>query len=307
MRNALFLVGLLTSPVPPRVLISDSEVWLVRDGRESQLTHDGKSKLQAELSPTQNRIAYYEECTEAEHCAPTVIVLDLEGHRITSFQPRYQTVPTPEPCASILSIAWVGDNVISAVCHGNPSMSEYIEVDLSTGQTIRDLVGYNFTVSANGKEVAHVGAIRHFSPPYDKSEYLQIDHTTVYPLPKGMSPFEQKGMLPERAEVVHKKGLIYEGIHEFMSRMYWSPDAQRIALVDCVHDWQTAPNSQLEGDGKEFNHRCSLVVVSKNGEAAPFPLNDLSTEDLRKVSMSWASAHELSIETDGLTKTFAVP
>src|SRR5256884_252498 len=76
-------------------------------------------------------------------------------------------------------------------------MSEYVEIDLSTGQTVRDLVGYNFTVSPNGKEVAHVGWIPHFAPPYAKSEYLQIDHTTIYPLPKGMSPVEQEGLRSE--------------------------------------------------------------------------------------------------------------
>ena len=204
MRMTLFLLGVLVWSVQLRVEIRDSEVWVVRDGREYQLTDDGKSKLQAELSPEQNRIAYYEQCTEAEHCTPTVIVLDLEGHRIASFQPRHQAFPPAEPCSSILSIAWVGDNVVSAVCHGNPSMSEYVEIDLSTGQTVRDLVGYNFTVSPSGKEVAHVGWIPHFAPPYAQSEYLQIDHTTIYPLPKGMSPVEQKG-LQEPPKVVHQR------------------------------------------------------------------------------------------------------
>jgi len=307
MRMALFLVGLLAWPTQLRVEIRDSEVWVVRGGREYQLTADGKSKLQAELSPAQNRIAYYEQCTEAEHCTPTVIVLDLEGHQITSIQPRHQAFPPAEPCSSILSIAWVGGNVVSAVCHGNPSMSEYLEIDLSTGQTVRDLVGYNFTVSPNRKEVAHVGWIPHFAPPFAKSEYLQIDHTTIYPLPKGMSPVEQKG-LPEPPKVVHQKGLLYQGIHEFMPEMYWSPDSQRIALVDCVYDWKAnRAESRSEGDGEQSNRRCSLVVVSKNSEAVLFVLNDFSEEDLRKLSMSWIDPHQLSLETGGLTKTFTVP
>src|SRR3984893_290089 len=307
MRMTLFLVGLLAWPVQLRVEIRDSEVWVVRDGREYQLTDDGKSKLQGELSPAQDRIAYYEQCIEAEHCTPTVFILDLEGHRISSFQPRHEAFPPAEPCSSILSIAWVVNNVVSAVCHGNPSMSEYVEIDLSTGQTVRDLVGYNFTVSPNGKEVAHVGRIPHFAPPYAKSEYLQIDHTTVYPLPKGMSPIEQKG-LSEWAKVVHQKGLTYQGIHEFMPWMYWSPDSQRIALVDCRYDWKAnSAKSQSEGDGEESNRRCSLVVVSKNGKAVLFSLNDLSEEDLRKFSMSWTKPHQLSFETSTLTKTFTVP
>ena len=307
MRLTLFLVGLLAWPAQLGVEIRDSEVWLVRDGREYQLTDDGKAKVQAELSPAQNRIAYYEQCIEAEHCTPTVIVLDLEGHRITSFQPRHQAFLPAEPCSSILSIAWVGDNAVSVVCHGNPSMSEYVEIDLSTGQTVRDLVGYNFTVSPNGKEVAHVGWIPHFAPPYAKSEYLQIDHATIYPLPKGMSPVEQKG-LPEPPEVVHQKGLLYQGIHEFMPEMYWSPDSQRIALVDCVYDWKAnSAESQSEGDGEESNRRCSLAVVSRSGEAVLFSLNGLSEKELRKSSVSWLNPHQLSLQMGSLIKSLIVP
>jgi hypothetical protein len=307
MRLLFFLVAAFAWPSQLRVEVRNSEVWLIRDGHELQLTHDGKSKWQADLSPAQNRIAYYEQCIEAEHCTPTVTILDLEGHRITSFQPRHEAFPPAEPCSSILSIAWVGDNVVSAVCHGNPSMSEYLEIDLSTGQTVRDLVGYNFTVSPDRKKVAHVGRIPHFAPPYAKSEYLQIDHMTIYPLPKGISPVEQME-LPEWAKVVHQKGLIYQGIHEFMPWMYWSPDSQRIALVDCVYDWQAnSIESQSERDGEESNRRCSLVVVSRNGEAVVFALNDLSGEDLRKFSMYWTKPHQLSLETGSLTKTFTVP
>lgn len=186
-------------------------------------------------------------------------------------------------------------------------MSEYVEIDLSTGQTVRDLVGYNFTVSPNGKEVAHVGWVAHFAPPYAKSEYLQIDHTTIYPLPKGTRPVEEKG-LPEPPKVVHQKGLLYQGIHEFMPEMFWSPDSERIALVDCVYDWKAkSAESQSERDGEESGRRCSLVVVSRSGEVALFDLNGLSEEDLRKFSLSWVNPHELSLEAGKRAKSFTVP
>jgi len=122
-----------------------------------------------------------------------------------------------------------------------------------------------------------------------------------------MSPVEQEG-LPGPPKVVHQKGLLYQGIHEFMPEMYWSPDSQRIALVDCVYDWKaSSAESQSEGDGEQSNRRCSLAVVSKNSEAVLFVLNDFSEEDLRKLSMSWIDPHQLSLETGGLTKTFTVP
>jgi hypothetical protein len=303
----LFVAALLASSAQIRVEIRNSEVWVVRDGREYQLTDDGKAKSQAELSPAQNRIAYYEQCIEGEHCKPTVIVRDLVGHKVTSFQPRHQTVSPAEPCSSILSIAWVGDNVVSVECHVNPSLSEYLEIDLSTGQTARDLTGYNFTVSPDRKEVAHVGWIRHFAPPYAKSEYLQMNHITVYPLPKGMKPLEQRG-LSEPPNVVHQDGLLYHGIHEFMPEMYWSPDSQRIALVDCVYDWKAnSTESQSEGNGEESSRRCSLVVASRSGDAVLFDLKGLSAEGLRGFSVAWVNPHELSFESASLTKNFTVP
>ncbi len=51
----LFVAALLASSAQIRVEIRNSEVWVVRDGREYQLTDDGKAKSQAELSPAQNR------------------------------------------------------------------------------------------------------------------------------------------------------------------------------------------------------------------------------------------------------------
>jgi hypothetical protein len=307
MRVLFLLAALLGWSSQLRVELRSSEVWVIRDGREYQLTHDGKSKLQADLSAGQNRIVYYEQCTEGEHCTPTVVVLDLEGHRIVSFQPKHQAVPPVESCSSILSIAWVGDNAVAAICHVNPSVSEYLETDLSTEQTVRDLVGYDFTVSPNGRDVAHVGWIPHFAPPYAQNNYLQVDHTTIYPLPKGMGPIEQKD-LQEPPRVVQQHGLTYTGIHEFMPGMSWSPDSQRIALVDCTYDWSpNHPESLSGGDGEYSNRQCSLAVVSKNGEAALFTLTDLIADDFRKTSISWTNPHQLAFDTGKLKKTFAVP
>jgi len=186
-------------------------------------------------------------------------------------------------------------------------MSEYIEIDLTTGRTLRDLVGYGFALSPDLKVVAHVGWIPHFAPPYAKSEYLQMDRTTVYPLPKGAGPAEQKG-LPEPPKVVLQDGLLFQGIHEFMAEMYWSSDSQRIALIDCVYDWKAnSAASQSEADGEESGRRCSLVVVSRSGEAAVFDLSGSSAEDLRRFSVSWVNPRELSFRAGKLRKTFTVP
>ncbi len=301
------LVPVLAWAAQLQVDVRSSEVWIIRDGHVTQLTRDGKSKVQAILSPAQNRIAYYEECPVTEDCTPTVVILDLEGRRIVSFEPKQQAVPPAVPCASILSITWVGDNTVGAECHINPSLSEYIETNISTGQTTRDLLGYDFTPSPDGKHVAHVGWIVHFAPPYSQSNYLQVDHTTIYPLPKGRDPVEQKG-LDQPPNVVHQQGLTYSGIHEFMPGIFWSPDSQRVALIDCTYDW-TADNPQAmsAGQGKASNRRCSLAVISPSAKLALFPLTDVNWNDLRKSSLSWISPRQLSLRAHDVTKTITVP
>ncbi|HKV25542.1 MAG TPA: hypothetical protein VJN93_13190 [Candidatus Acidoferrum sp.] len=307
MSSLFFLAAALLWPSQLRVEVRNSEVWLTRDGQEFQLTHDGKSKWQAVLSPAQDRIAYYEVCPQSEHCTPEVVVLDLEGHRTLAFQPKPTAVPSEEPCGSIDFIAWANEHAIASTCHVNPSLSEYIETDLPTGKTVRDLLGYDFTVSPDGKEVAHVGWIRHFAPPYAQSNYLQINRTTIYPLPKGMGPVEQEG-LSDPPEVVRQEGLNYRGIHEFLPGMAWSPDSQRIALVECVYDWTANhPDSQSAGDGKYSNRECSLAVVSMQGAATLIPLTELSVGDFQNITISWSNAHELSLRSAKLTKTVAVP
>jgi hypothetical protein len=290
-----------------QVEVRKSEVWQIRGGQENQLTHDGKSKLQAVLSPAQNRIAYYEQCPEAERCTPAVVILDLEGHRVASFEPKRQAVPPRESCSSILSIAWVGDNTIAAECHVNPSLSEYIETNISTGRTTRNLLGYEFTISPDGKQVAHVGWIVHFAPPYAQSNYLQIDHTTIYPLPRGTGPVEQKG-LTKPPQVVHEHGLTYSGIHELMPGFLWSPDSQRIALIDCTYDWTANTLGTLSAaDGRKSNRRCSLTVVSPSGTFALFPLTNVSLDDLRRLRLSWISPRQLSLDAPNVTRTVTVP
>ena len=286
-----------------RVEVRKSEVWLVRDGEEKQLTNDGKAKLQAELSPSKDRIAYYEQCPENEHCTPTVIVLDLEGHRTRSFQLEQLAASSGGLCNSILSISWAGSNAISVECHINPSLSEYIETDLETGQTTRDLLGYDFTLSPDGKKVAHVGWIPHFAPPFAKSNYLQLDNTTVYPLPEGAAPVEQKD-LSEPPDVVDNDGLSFFGIHEFVSGLRWSPDSQHIALVDCTYDW-TAKNSDFV-EGTESENGCSVVVVSVTGKLQLFPLAKVSRTDLPRMDLEWTEPEELTLYAAGTEKSFRI-
>jgi hypothetical protein len=155
-----------------RVEIRNSEVWLIRNGVAKQLTNDQKAKLQAILSPSQDRVAYYNQCPRDEHCTPSIVILDLEGKSVRSFEPRGEA--QGGACGSIFYIWWTEPGMIAADCHINPSLSEYVETDLLTGKTTRDLLGYWFKPSADGRRVAHVGWIPHFAPPFAHSNYLQL-------------------------------------------------------------------------------------------------------------------------------------
>jgi hypothetical protein len=286
-----------------RVEIRNSEVWLLRDGRPRQLTRDGKSKAQVLLSPAPGRIAYYQQCPPAERCTPAVVIVDLTGRRLSSFRPGSDQLGNDPPgnpaCGNLWLVEWAGDRTVASQCHINPSLEEYFESDVASGRTTRDLLGYGFTRSPNGKQVAHAGWIVHFAPPYAHSNYLQFDHTTVYPLPPGTKPAaENSGESPPG--VVHQQGSTYSGIHEFLPGFFWAPDSRHVAFIDCIYTWTAnRPQSQAAADGEESDRHCSVVVVSPAGRFNQLPL----TVSPNLAKLSWTSAHELSVQTNGLTRT----
>lgn len=303
-RGLIFLLPLLLGAGTPQVELRDSEVWLVAEAQSKQLTHDGKSKSYAALNPSRTRVAYTELYPGAEHCRPSVVILDLDGRRVRAFHPKSKDEP---PCLSILSMAWTGERTIAVVCHINPSLNEFVETEIPTGKITRDLLGYDFTPAPDGKLVAHAGWIVHFGPPYAKSNYLQVDHTTIYPLPAGMGPVEQVGLTPP-PQVIRMKGPTYIGIHEFQPGLYWSPDSRRIALVDCTYDWTpNHPATLAAGDRAESNRRCSIVVVSTAGKATRFALPAAYSSKAHRAGFVWIDPHRLSIDTGSVTRTYRVP
>lgn len=163
-------------------------------------------------------------------------------------------------------------------------------MDVSSGGILRDLLGYDFTRSPDGKTVAHVGWIRHFAPPYDQSNYLQLDDTTVYPLPKGRAPKKQGGD-EEQPYVVANEGPHYYGIHEFLPGLAWSPDSRRVALIDCIYDWTASGDAATPG--AESNRRCAVAVVARDGAFQLVPLADASAKHLYKSRLEWSQPGEV--------------
>ncbi len=259
--------------------------------------------MQAVLSPSQDRIAYSEQCTE--HCTPLVVVLDLDGRRISSFQPKLQAAGLNDNCASISFIAWVGDTGIGVDCHINPSLGEFVQIDLATGRNSKDLLGFDFTPSPDGRQIAHVGWIIHFAPPFAQSYYLQFDRTTVYPLPPGGKPVEQNGLdLPPYQ--VREKGLAYSGIHEFLPGIVWSPDSRHAGLIDCTYTWTAnSTQSQSAGDGTFSDRACSVVIVSAAGVFSSLPLTGMPDDKIRQLRLVWIDPSTLVIE--GTDRKLTIP
>ena len=289
--------------------VKNNEVWVSKGGRSIQLTHDGRSKLQAELSNRNDRIAYYEQCPQDEGCTPSVIILDLEGRRLQSFTPTIAGFGQTEPCGSILGISWQpSDESIAVECHVNPSVSAYMEIDLKTGRHTRDLAGLGFTPSPDGRWVAHVAPLVHFAPPYAQSYYLQLNDLTVYPLPKNTKPVRQSGF-GQPINVVKDEDDRYAGIHEFVPSFAWSPDSTRVAFVDCVFDWIETGGLDPGGNpiGEERNRRCSIVIVSVTGCHTSVKLPPVPKETIYHSKLSWADGKHLKMNASGREYLLQIP
>lgn len=282
----------------PQVGIQGNEVWLTRDGESRQVTHDGRLKAEVGLSPVGDRIAYYEMCADAQPCIPEVVVLDLSGNRVTHFQVRSGLLLDDGPCMSLEDLTWIaGGKRVAVSCHLNPSLAEYVELDLATGKNVRALLGIWFTPSPDGSRVAHVGSIVHFAPPWAQSYYLMLDDVVVYPLPRGAKPTR------DRAYDVRQVGRRHIGVHEFMPAFAWSPGGKRVAVIDCVRDWIESENHNEDGYGEPVNNRCSVVAVSPNGSHTAFPLQGVRADG----RITWTSETTLLYEYQGGQRTFRIP
>ncbi|HTP86161.1 MAG TPA: hypothetical protein VMJ34_04405 [Bryobacteraceae bacterium] len=209
-------------------------------------------------SPTGALFAQYTLCSRQNPCTPEVVITNRSGTELRRFAIR----TNQGRCGSILNVQWAGEDVIVAECHGNPSLSYYDEVDATTGEVLREYLGYGFVRSPDLTKVAHVGWIIHFAPPWVQSQYLQVGNTILYPLPPGMKPVVQKP-LEMAPEIVTGKGLVYAGVHEFQSGFAWSPDSRRVGFIDCLVDYRLRDDSPEAFDegGKREKERCFVVAV----------------------------------------------
>ncbi len=182
------------------------------------------------------------------------------------------------PCVSVLATERLA-NSTAYECHINPSTSEYIELDTRTGKRLRDLYGYDFKRSPDGKRVAHVGGYPHFAPPFAKSNYLQFDETSVYPTDRE----------------VRNEGKKWFEIHDFRHDLTWSPDSRHVALTDCLYDWTSTADAN-DNLGEESNRHCVVAIVALNGSTRTIPLAGTA-----EIALKWLGAHRLSVSSRVVT------
>ena len=93
--------------------------------------------------PSGDFFARYTLCSVQTPCVPEIVIAKSTGEEVRRFQVR----TGDGPCASILGVHWAGEKTIGAVCHGNPSLSYYYEVDVQSGKVLREYLGYGFVRS----------------------------------------------------------------------------------------------------------------------------------------------------------------
>jgi hypothetical protein len=207
-----------------------------------------------------------------------IVVRNTRGH--LSFT---RAIPVPAPCESP-SLSWLDPRILLIMCHVNPSTDVYQEVDISTGKTLLSGLGFGFERSPDGRRLAFAGWVPHFSPPYQTSNYLQIDGTAVYPKPASKN---------EELNLARRVGDRYVGIHDFQQPWVWSPDSRFVALVDREFDWQLDTSDQ---GGKEVNEHFYLVVA---GRQAPLRVEIPASDTLH-----WRDNQTLEIGRAGANQTF---
>jgi hypothetical protein len=303
----LLVAALHAKAAPLEVELRGWDVWTVQDGGAKQLTADDKPKAHAIISPPGDRVAY-EECPWAadQPCSAKVVIVNTDGQRLIS----------SEPCARTGALSWIGSNALGLECPINPSLAEYYEINATTGETTLHLYGYGFRRSPDGQKIAHAGGVVHLAPPWGRSNYLQVDHMTIYPLPYGQAPFEQD-FSPDAPQGVSQTPLnpagqvtTHSGIHDFLRGLAWAVDSQRVAVIDCVYNWSAENADALAaGYGQASERQCSIVVVAMDGSVASVPLGGFSYSELGDAHLIWDTPRKITLDlgTPGHAFSFDIP
>ena len=128
-----------------------------------------------------------------------------------------------------------------------------------------------FTRSPDGRRVAYRGFQPHFGPPFAKSDTLDVDGGTLYPV--GGSHLVSGDPDDPR---------IWRGIHEFQTPLQWSPDSRSIAFIERTFDFHSVGDCLVGCPENAFlNERWWAVVLDLSGK--------VRREEVKKgATMVWA-------------------
>jgi hypothetical protein len=171
-------------------------------------------------------------------------------------------------CAQGVGLEWIDNDRLGVTCERGPSVADYGVLSISAGGPIKSYIGLDFVWSPDRKQLAHLGLLEHFSPPFEENECLLIgDRTVSYPRCTRGSP------RPDKA------GKVFRNIHLIDQKsVSWSPDSTQVAYIDRVSDWRMDPNawpirrcSFRRATCRSLSRKCVVLAEAAGTGEAPRP------------------------------------
>lgn len=222
--------GVGNAPSEIQVKVLNKEIFVVdASGQMRQLTHDGKPKEHATLSPAKDRVIYHGHFDPYKSPPEPVIltVLDLETGNLV------QQVSVNWSARFVTDVKWVKDYLVLVQGEG----SFLAVVNLRLGKQTHQLVGSDFSLSPDGAIIIfhhdfnpRYGAV----PPQFDSDYVLLS-LTERESSSGLPGENFRIIYPDLlgwGEVERKNFRDLKDRHHIKNAFFWSPDSRSIAFTE---------------------------------------------------------------------------
>jgi hypothetical protein len=282
----------------PRAYLSaaDGQIWVQTSAAAKPfvIAPDSKHKSEPILSPDRTRFAYYGLFWQGDpgrDRSERVVVADFQGKIWLTTEDLLapNDIDHVSACTQGDGLEWIDNDRLGVTCERGPSVDNYGIISISARRPIRSYLGLDFVWSPDRMQLAHLGLLEHFSPPFEQNECLLIgDRTVSYPGCTWSSP------RPDRNKV-------FRNIHAIGdSSIAWSPDSTHVAYVDRVSDWRMDPHATLDAPEGEFiNPRTYLAVAATRHFALGWALGRDCTG-----TVAWENAVRVAVTCAGRTRSF---
>jgi len=247
----------------------DGQIWLQLDAGHPafQATNDphGAEHAAPVISPDGKMIVYgVMEVVAPERLSPLHLVfLDWSGRELR----RIDTVPTDElgGTCGYGSIEWIDSARLGVECEYNPSVANYVILDVGSGRVLKQYMGLYFSWSPARRTLAFVGLITHFAKPPAQNYCLHFNENAVYTpnCTSRVGPLRKSPRSPKSPDR-------YPNIHTIYSPLVWAPDGSKVAFVVSVYDFIW--NEPSKGEDDFVNSRQYLAIVPLSGRAVGYQL-----------------------------------